>query len=371
MLTECDATMPALFAALPGLAGRLPRVALGRWPTPIEAAPRFAAAAGLEALYVKREDLSHPDSGGSKVRGLEFLLADALRRGARTVLTVGAAGSHHVARTAWHARRLGLEVVAVVVRQPNAEYVARNVAHALGAGAKIVPATVAGVGPRLVAEWLRAVQHGARPAWIPPGGTTPIACAGHVSAAFELRDAVRAGRVPEPDRLFVALGSVGTAAGLALGCRLAGLRTRVVGVVASYRWYATAGRTARMARRTLKLLRGCDAAVPAVTVGADDLDVEPGALGPGYARFTDEARAAARRMYDTQGLALDGTYTGKTLAGMLRYIAARRLERGVHLLWLTYQRPAAADGPVETPPALRRWLSDPPQKWLHSSLAAV
>ncbi|MCH7812762.1 MAG: pyridoxal-phosphate dependent enzyme, partial [Planctomycetes bacterium] len=100
-----------LFQAYPRLGEAVPWLALGDWPTPVTEARHFAAAKGLKAFYIKREDLSHPECGGNKVRGLEFILAEARRRGAGTILTLGAAGSHHVSRTAWHARRLGLGTV--------------------------------------------------------------------------------------------------------------------------------------------------------------------------------------------------------------------------------------------------------------------
>ena len=48
---------------------------LGSWPTPLEPAPRLAAAAGLaaDALWLKRDDLSGLGGGGGKVRKLPRL----------------------------------------------------------------------------------------------------------------------------------------------------------------------------------------------------------------------------------------------------------------------------------------------------------
>ena len=45
-------------------------VVLGSWPTPLEPAPRLAAAVGLaaDALWVKRDDLTGLGGGGNKVR---------------------------------------------------------------------------------------------------------------------------------------------------------------------------------------------------------------------------------------------------------------------------------------------------------------
>ena len=60
----------------------------------------------------------------------------------------------------------------------------------------------------------------------PTGGTSALGTIGYVNAGLELADQVRAGALPEPAAIFVPLGSGGTVAGLLLGLRLAGLRTR-------------------------------------------------------------------------------------------------------------------------------------------------
>ncbi|MGH7605720.1 MAG: hypothetical protein ACREME_00145, partial [Gemmatimonadales bacterium] len=69
---------------------------LGPWPTPLDAAPALGGAAGLDALWLKREDRA----GGNKVRGLEFLLADVPRHA--SLVTVGGTGSTHCLATAVH-----------------------------------------------------------------------------------------------------------------------------------------------------------------------------------------------------------------------------------------------------------------------------
>jgi L-cysteate sulfo-lyase len=65
-------------------------VLLGSWPTPLEPAPRLAAAVGLaaDALWVKRDDLSGLGGGGNKVRKLQYTCAQALAAGATTVITL-------------------------------------------------------------------------------------------------------------------------------------------------------------------------------------------------------------------------------------------------------------------------------------------
>lgn len=93
---------------------RLPRLSLARLPTPLEEAPRLAAALGVARLLVKRDDLTDVALGGNKVRKQEFLLGDAQAQGADTIITTAAAQSNFLRFTAAAARRVGMKPVFVV-----------------------------------------------------------------------------------------------------------------------------------------------------------------------------------------------------------------------------------------------------------------
>ncbi len=348
-----------LFGVWPRLARGLPRLPLGRWPTPVLEARRFAQAHGLASLHIKREDLSHPVCGGNKVRGLEFLLAEAERRGTRHLLTVAAAGSYHVVCSAFHAKPLGMCVTALVLPQPATPQVGNNLLRGVELGVEYVPAGYAAVLPLLMARWLRGWARRSRWHFLPPGGTSSLACVGHVNAAFELRAQVEAGLLPEPDFLFVALGSLGTAAGLALGLRLARFRTRVVGIVVANRWYATAARLAGLSRRTLRRLQRHEAAVPNAVVRASDVSVEATALGAGYGHRLPDADSLVAQMRALEGVILDSTYTAKAILGALRFIRRHGLQSRRHLFWHTchaYERPADSRLGDRLPRRLRSYL---------------
>ena len=322
---------PPWFESLAALT-KQPWQSIGDWPTPIDAPSRFAKRMNIPNLFIKREDRSHAICGGNKVRGLEFILGDALARRAKTILTFSAAGSHHIAKTAWHARQFGIDTIALVVPQPRARYVQRNMLAALASNARYIAANYFTVLPKLGIEFLRTRNA----YYVSPGGTSPRSCLGHVAAALELGQQVRDGVMPRPDYLFVPMGSMGTAAGLLIGLRLARLPTRLVGVTVSYRWYCTPGRCARMARRILNLIHADQTNLPISAPNTRSLDVISDSLGSGYARFTPQAVELANQLLDDEGLALDGTYTSKTLHGMCEFIRTRRLEQKVHLFWNTY-----------------------------------
>lgn len=347
-----------LVRAFPDLA-RIPRQPLGHWPTPVMHLQKFGADHGLPHLYVKREDLSHPVCGGNKVRGLEFLLADALANRSPRILTVGAAGSHHVARTAWHAASLGMPTTAVLLRQPMAEYVRRNLRLASTAGANLILANPLTLLPRLITlRWFSA-----EPSYfIAPGGTTPLACVGHVNAALELKAQIDRGEFPSPDYIYVPLGSLGTCAGLLVGARLAGIRARIIGVVTSYRWYATAGRIRRIADKTLNLLRRVAPSVPPIPLDADDVTVITTALGPGYAQFTPRSMELARSMVTREGISLDGTYSAKAFETMHDFARQSARSNGVHLFWHTYhQIPSVPSDETQVATRIAKYMKQPSQ----------
>ena len=97
-------------------------VSLGTWPTPVEPAPRLAAAAGLaaDALWIKRDDLTGLGGGGNKVRKLQYTCTQALAAGATTLVTSGAPQRNHARLTAAAAARLGLRSVLVLGGEPPA-----------------------------------------------------------------------------------------------------------------------------------------------------------------------------------------------------------------------------------------------------------
>ena len=83
---------------------RLPRFPLANLPTPLQEASRLRDVLGgpdkCPRILIKRDDLTGLAFGGNKVRKLEFLVADALARGATVLITAGAAQSNHSRATA-------------------------------------------------------------------------------------------------------------------------------------------------------------------------------------------------------------------------------------------------------------------------------
>lgn len=276
---------------------------LGAWPTPLDAAPALAGATGAAGLWLKREDLS----GGNKVRGLEFLLADA--RPETVFVTVGGTGSSHCLATAIHARRLGAQIVLAQFPQPETD-ASRAVAEATTRAAD----SVVHARSQLTLPWavLRALTRARRlgaPRWIPGGGAHPRAVVGHLLATLELTEQIDA----PPDVIVVPLGTGGTAAGILLGVAYLGWPTRVIAVRVAPRFVANSWRTRRLAHTTLRFLEAQheDFRIPRSAFRLEVID----GLGAGYGA-PSTAGERARLMAAGHGLRLDPTYGAKAFAAI-------------------------------------------------------
>lgn len=318
------------------------RLPLGCYPTPVQR---------IGALWVKRDDLASELYGGNKVRKLELLLGAARDAGKTRILTMGAAGSHQVVATAIYGAREGFTVEAVLVEQPASPHAERNLRVALAHGLVATACPAWSLAPAYVAaRW----RH--EPYFIPLGGSNVLGSLGFVDAAHELAAQVRAGELPEPDVVVVAMGSGGTVAGLAAGFEQAGLRTRVLGVAIAPPTPVLRHLARRLAQKTAK---GAGLPVAGGLRAAARIDVEGTWMGRGYGHPTEEG-ANAIEVAREAGLTLDPTYTAKAFACALD-VARRGVRRDI-LYWHTLSTSplepllgaAAAEAPL--PSSLARLL---------------
>jgi 1-aminocyclopropane-1-carboxylate deaminase/D-cysteine desulfhydrase-like pyridoxal-dependent ACC family enzyme len=329
--------VPALVARYPRLGERLPTVPLGAWPTPVQAAGEAGLPGRCAGLWIKRDDRCATPYGGNKVRKLEFLLADAIRRGHESVFTFGVAGSNHALATAIYAGQFGLEAHLLLTPQSNSSFVGRNLRMGYWAGARQIHCrTEADARRQARLLELRGRSGLPAPYRIPGGGSSPLGVVGFVNAGLELATQVRAGLLPEPDVLYVALGTMGTAAGLALGFAAAGLRTRLVFVRVVRADIASPQRFRALYHGAARLLRRADPRFPLAPLDTTCLEFRNEFFGPGYARFTEEGMDALKFAREAFDIKLEGTYTGKAMAALLADLRAARLEGRHVLFWNTY-----------------------------------
>lgn len=169
---------------------RFPRLELIGAPTPLEYLPRLSDYLGRE-IYIKRDDVTPIAMGGNKLRKLEFLVADALREGADTLITAGAIQSNHVRQTAAVAAKLGLHCVALLenpIGTTAENYLTNGNRLLLDLFNTQIEMCDALTDPDAQLQTLatRIEAQGFRPYVIPVGGSSALGAMGYVESALEI-----------------------------------------------------------------------------------------------------------------------------------------------------------------------------------------
>jgi 1-aminocyclopropane-1-carboxylate deaminase/D-cysteine desulfhydrase-like pyridoxal-dependent ACC family enzyme len=299
---------------------RLPRVPLAHLPTPLEEVPRFARRLEGPRVFIKRDDCTGLLFGGNKTRHNEFLMADALKRGADVVVWGAGVQSNNCRQTAAACARLGLECRLYLTKATHNDDLQGNLLldHLMGAKVEIINAAM---GPELDdyllarAEELR--KAGRRPyVWDRVHGR-PIAAVSYTLCVAEIVDALRAQGL-QPTAIYAAAAGA-TGAGLALGCAVLGLSCKVR-LLCPIRWpWDTCADMAEVANRTATLLD-----LPHRLTAAD-IDAREDHVGPAYGAVTPGGREAMDLLARTEGILLDPVYTAKAMAGLIDDVRHRRL----------------------------------------------
>jgi 1-aminocyclopropane-1-carboxylate deaminase/D-cysteine desulfhydrase-like pyridoxal-dependent ACC family enzyme len=311
----------------------LPRVPLVSLPTPLERLARFGAAISAE-VWTKRDDMGALGLAGNKVRKLEFVLAAARADGADAVVIVGAEQSNACRAAAAACARLGLRCLLVLSGEPP-ERATGNLLLDRLFGAEVVFAgttdwaTLAAAAEEAT-ERLRA--KGATPCALPVGASSPLGAVGFAVAWFELLEQLDAAGIAAATVVH-ASSSGGTHAGLVAGRRLTGRgpRIRAIGVADDI-YPDMPARYAELATDAARLLgaRGGDGAIT-----PDDLWLDMGFLGDGYAVPTAGANEAIRLLARTEAIVCDPVYSGKALAAVVAAARAGELAGGATVFWHT------------------------------------
>ncbi len=325
--------VPELFRHFPDLRERLPWTPLAR-ATPVHPLERLESYVHGPSIWIKRDDVTSDVYGGGKARKLEFLFGDVLRRGARRVLAFGSVGSSDCLAITAFAQRFNLGTVLALSRGETGSQAQRilQLQHEFGAELHRVDGSV-GAAWRLLRSCLAAPVEaggGRLPYAIWPRRAALFGALGFVNAAYELKRQINCGVLPQPKRIYVGAGSGASLAGLALGCALAGISTRLVGAVARGRRPASPAGLARRAARHLHRRVGD---FPRVRIDAEN-NIELRRLGSSRAQQAAPQQAQGL-LRDLESLDLDALYTAPAMAALLDDCRAGRVD-GPVLFWHTH-----------------------------------
>ncbi len=302
---------------------RFPRLKYATFPTPLEPMANLTRKLAGPRMWVKRDDGIGPGMGGNKGRKLEFLMAEALARGAHRVVTFGGLQSNHARMTAAACAALGLEAHLFFFDACPLDLPGNLLLDTLfGAKLHFLPLRRRGSATMTIEQTTRLVRLASRlmvgpgAYFMPVGGHCVTGCLGYVSAALELhRQVTEAGLDPGRVTVVTAVGTGGTLAGLVAGLALIGSPVRVLGIDVGKLWKAFPASLARLAGELCAVL-----GEPRSFRPEDVALIERQYVGPGYAVYTPETGAAIRLVAQAEGLLLDPVYTGKAFAGLLDLI---------------------------------------------------
>lgn len=282
-----------------------------QWHLPAELLPE-----GFDVL-IKRDDKTGMGLSGNKVRKLQFLMAEAIELGCDSVVTIGGVQSNHCRATAVAATKLGFQSH-LILRQAdklleeelNPGLVGNLLINRLvGANLCMVTKTeyVQNGSESLIRRKLDQLRgQGMQPYGIPVGGSSPLGAWGYLEFVRELNKQLTDAQDHVTD-IVVACGSGGSAAGIALGVKLIGMKTKVHAVI-----------VCDDKEYFLKHVQNTLIALGVGDLRAEDiLTIHDGYKGGGYAISSKTELEIIMQVARTTSIIVDPVYSGKAVVGML------------------------------------------------------
>lgn len=311
---------------------QLPRFQLAHLPTPFEQLTRFSQAINGPRIWIKRDDCTGLAFGGNKTRHNEFLIGDALHQHADTVVWGAGLQSNNCRQTAAACAKAGLDCHLVLGRGKPAngpDPIQGNLLldHLVGASIEIVDdevgpavdAKIAKAAARLTAQGRTVFEWNRKT-------VKPLAAVSYMLCMTEIIEQAAANGFL-PDAVYVcSAGSTG--AGLSLAHAALG-RTFPVRHITPIVWpWNTQSDMAQIANRAAELL-GID-----TRLEPKDIDVTEEYVGPTYGVPTPGCLEAITLLARTEGILLDPSYSGKSMAGLIDHVRNERFDKQQNVVFV-------------------------------------
>lgn len=296
-------------------------------PTPLEELKRLRRRIGGPRLFIKRDDLTGLGLGGNKTRKLEFLLGDALSKGADTIITSGGLQTNHGRLTAAACAKLGLECYVVLTEEDDGVYEGNRILEYFFGAREVFCDIDYSVAPEALArEKLRAGEEriarlvkeltaeGRRPYVIPRGGRSLQGTAGYCRAMDEVREQLDSLNV-KLDYIIAPCATSSTLTGITLGNRVSGINARIIGVALS--------RSVEEGKKMLceEFNRDAESLGYAFAIEEEQVEILGGYIGEGYGIPTQAGMEAIRLVAREEGILLDPVYSGKTMSAYVDLVS--------------------------------------------------
>ncbi|MDO6720614.1 1-aminocyclopropane-1-carboxylate deaminase [Psychrosphaera sp. 1_MG-2023] len=305
--------------------------------TPIEHLPRLTETLGGKVeIYAKREDCnSGLAMGGNKLRKLEYIVPDAIKSGADTLVSIGGVQSNHTRMVAATAAKLGMKCKLVQESWvPHDDAVYDRVGNILmtrlmGADCQMVDE---GFDIGIRSSWEDAMQsvrdQGGIPYGIPAGGSVhKYGGLGYVAFAEEVREQEKELGFTF-DYIVVCVVTGSTQAGMIVGFKVDGRASKVIGIDASGTVEQTREQVKQIAHNTAELI-GLKMAIT-----DEDIHINPDYAYPAYGVPSAETNEAMRLAARTEAMITDPVYEGKSMQGLIDLVKKDYFPIGSKVLYV-------------------------------------
>jgi len=275
---------------------------------------------GGPRILVKRDDLTGLAFGGNKTRRLEWFMGEAQRNQADLIIAGASLNSNHCRQTVAAANRLGMKTVLVLWGKLEGELQGNLLLDdILGAEVFVVEgADFQSIRPIFYQKEEEYRGKGYTPFVLDTlGPSGRFGVLAYVDCTVELLAQLENQGVVAT-HVVTAVGSGGTAAGLALGTKLLGSDIQVYGI------------SIRQSRDALLQFMTKEARQAAAALGLDvrltpeEVQVDDRYVGSGYGVATEAEVEAIRLAARTEALMLDVTYAGKVMGALIDLVEKGR-----------------------------------------------
>ena len=259
-------------------------------------------------LFIKRDDLIHPQVSGNKWRKLKYNLAAAKDQQQHTLLTFGGAFSNHIHAVAAAGKVYGFQTIGLI-RGERIDPLNTTLAFAEAQGMQLHFISRSTYRQKNTKEFQEQLQEQFGDFYsLPEGGTNPLALKGCAEIIDELQK-----QLPStPDYVATCCGTGGTIGGMIQGSY--GTNIKILGIAALKGDFLTTEVKQLLAIANIK--------------STNNWSIFNDYHFGGYAKFKPPLIDFINNFKRTHGIALDPIYTGKLLYGLIDLIQQDYFEKG-------------------------------------------
>lgn len=301
------------------------KLSLINQPTPLEYLANISKELGIE-FFIKRDDLTNIGLGGNKLRKLEYILKDALDKGATMLITQGGVQTNHGRLTAAAAAKYRLKCAIASIGEYPGELSGNLLLHRIFGADVVIKKSDGRPEIEQYNELIESLiekyeSKGEKVYYIPLGGSDEMGVLGYYDCALELIDQTSKMGIDNA-RLIAAVGSIGTYMGLYCGLKNQDSSLECTGIaIMPFNEHKEKYMVGLF--KKVKEKFNLD-----ISAQLSDFDIEKGYVRGGYNHPSKEVRDAIYLMARNEGIILDPCYTGKCFAAIIDMINEGKIKKG-------------------------------------------